>query len=149
VQAMAAQGSGGATASFKEDWVWDQAAATYALDPEMAATLRKNNPQARVQGFVRVSGRDREHSWAGEKVLIEHWSTRPAGVEQAARRSAQGGCVRQFNCIILMRDKILNADHAGIRRHVRHVASDPLELLGSLQGTLYSEHTRRRPSATC
>ena len=80
---MAAQGSGGAfeisqrmtaavgwgaTASFKEDWVWDQAAATYALDPEMAATLRKNNPQARVQGFVRVSGRDREHSWAGEEV---------------------------------------------------------------------------------
>ena len=62
-QAMAAQGSGGAyeisqrmtaavgwgaTASFKEDWVWDQAAATYALDADMAATLRKNNPQVRL-----------------------------------------------------------------------------------------------------
>ena len=62
-QAMAAQGSGGAfeisqrmtaavgwgaTAAFTDDWVWDQAAATYALDPDMAATLRKNNPQARL-----------------------------------------------------------------------------------------------------
>ena len=48
---MAAQGSGGAfeisqrmtamvgwgaTADFREDWTWDQAAETYALDPEMA-----------------------------------------------------------------------------------------------------------------
>ena len=80
---MAAQGSGGAyeisqrmtaavgwgaTASFKEDWVWDQAAATYALDPEMAATLRKNNPQARMQGFVSDSGSNREHRRARVEV---------------------------------------------------------------------------------
>lgn len=60
-QAMADQGSGGAyeisqrmtaivgwgaTANFAEDWVWDQAAETYAFDPEMAEKLRKNNPQA-------------------------------------------------------------------------------------------------------
>lgn len=60
VQAMAAQGSGGAfeisqrmtamlgwgaTTKFSEDWTWNQAAETYALDPEMAAQLRKNNPQ--------------------------------------------------------------------------------------------------------
>lgn len=60
-QAMAAQGSGGAfeisqrmtamvgwgaTADFKEDWTWDQAADTYAFDSEMADKLRKNNPQA-------------------------------------------------------------------------------------------------------
>jgi magnesium chelatase subunit H len=52
---MAAQGSGGAfeisqrmtamvgwgaTAGFQEDWAWDQAAQTYALDPDMAARLR-------------------------------------------------------------------------------------------------------------
>ena len=52
---MAAQGSGGAfeisqrmtamvgwgaTTDFREDWTWDQAAETYALDPEMAARLR-------------------------------------------------------------------------------------------------------------
>lgn len=52
---MAAQGSGGAfeisqrmtamvgwgaTTDFREDWTWDQAAATYALDPEMASKLR-------------------------------------------------------------------------------------------------------------
>ncbi|KAL6750256.1 CobN/Magnesium chelatase-domain-containing protein, partial [Haematococcus lacustris] len=60
-QAMAAQGSGGAyeisqrmtamvgwaaTAGFSEKFVWDQAAATYALDPEMADKLKSANPQA-------------------------------------------------------------------------------------------------------
>lgn len=58
---MAAQGSGGAfeisqrmtaavgwgaTAGYAEDWVWDQAAETYALDGEMAAKLKAANPQA-------------------------------------------------------------------------------------------------------
>ena len=60
VQAMADQGSGGAyeisqrmtamvgwgaTTNFQEDWTWDQAAETYALDKDMADKLRKNNPQ--------------------------------------------------------------------------------------------------------
>ncbi|KAL4859226.1 Acyl-coenzyme A oxidase [Chlorella vulgaris] len=60
-QAMAAQGSGGAfeisqrmtamvgwgaTTDFREDWTWDQAAETYVFDAEMAAKLRKSNPQA-------------------------------------------------------------------------------------------------------
>jgi cobalamin biosynthesis Mg chelatase CobN len=64
--AMAAQGSGGAyeisqrmtamvgwgaTAAFSEDWVWNQAADTYVLDDDMAATLRKNNPQV-GGGFI-------------------------------------------------------------------------------------------------
>ena len=59
-QAMADQGSGGAyeisqrmtamvgwgaTTNFQEDWTWDQAAETYALDKDMAEKLRKNNPQ--------------------------------------------------------------------------------------------------------
>ncbi|ABA21562.1 cobaltochelatase CobN subunit [Trichormus variabilis ATCC 29413] len=59
--AMANQGSGGAyeisqrmtaligwggTADFKDDWVYDQAADTYALDPEMAEKLRQANPEA-------------------------------------------------------------------------------------------------------
>ena len=35
-------------ASFRVRFRWDQAAATYALDPDMAATLRKNNPQVRL-----------------------------------------------------------------------------------------------------
>ncbi|WP_427157768.1 magnesium chelatase subunit H [Aliinostoc sp. HNIBRCY26] len=60
-EAMASQGSGGAfeisqrmtaligwggTADFKDDWVYDQAADTYALDPEMAEKLRQANPEA-------------------------------------------------------------------------------------------------------
>ncbi|AFY31344.1 magnesium chelatase subunit H [Calothrix sp. PCC 7507] len=66
--AMASQGSGGAfeisqrmtaligwggTADFKDDWVYDQAADTYALDPEMAEKLRKANPEA----FRNILGR--------------------------------------------------------------------------------------------
>ncbi|MEO1671667.1 MAG: magnesium chelatase subunit H, partial [Cyanobacteria bacterium J06631_2] len=60
-EAMADQGSGGAyeisqrmtaligwggTANFKDDWVYDQAVDTYALDAEMAAKLREANPEA-------------------------------------------------------------------------------------------------------
>ncbi|MGA7935123.1 MAG: magnesium chelatase subunit H [Kovacikia sp.] len=67
-EAMADQGSGGAyeisqrmtaligwggTVNFQESWVYDQAADTYALDPEMAAKLRKANPEA----FRNVVGR--------------------------------------------------------------------------------------------
>lgn len=59
--AMAAQGSGGAyeisqrmtaligwsgTVDFKESWVYDQAADTYALDAEMAKRLQEANPEA-------------------------------------------------------------------------------------------------------
>lgn len=65
---MASQGSGGAyeisqrmtaaigwgaTADFKEDWVWDQSAETYT-EGEMAETLRKANPQVSM-----CVGRDR------------------------------------------------------------------------------------------
>ncbi|MDZ8034893.1 magnesium chelatase subunit H [Nostoc sp. DedSLP04] len=67
-QAMVNQGSGGAfeisqrmtaligwggTADFSDDWVYDQAADTYALDAEMADKLRKANPEA----FRNILGR--------------------------------------------------------------------------------------------
>ncbi|MFZ9738529.1 MAG: magnesium chelatase subunit H [Prochlorotrichaceae cyanobacterium] len=67
-EAMVAQGSGGAyevsqrmtalmgwagTADFQENWVYDQAAATYALDPAMSDRLRKANPEA----FRNIVGR--------------------------------------------------------------------------------------------
>jgi magnesium chelatase subunit H len=67
-QAMAAMGSGGAyeisqrmtaligwggTSGFKDPWVYDQAADTYALDPAMAQHLRQANPEA----FRNVVGR--------------------------------------------------------------------------------------------
>ncbi len=60
-EAMANQGSGGAyeisqrmtaligwggTAQFTDDWVYDQAAQTYALDAQMAEKLRQANPEA-------------------------------------------------------------------------------------------------------
>jgi magnesium chelatase subunit H len=67
-EAMVNQGSGGAyeisqrmtaligwggTARFSDDWVYDQAADTYAFDAEMAAKLQKANPEA----FRNIVGR--------------------------------------------------------------------------------------------
>ncbi len=67
-EAMAAQGSGGAyeisqrltamlgwagTTHFKDQWVYEQAAETYAFDPAMAERLRKANPEA----FRNIVGR--------------------------------------------------------------------------------------------
>ncbi len=67
-EAMVSQGLGGAyeisqrmtalmgwagTADFKENWVYNQAADTYALDAEMAERLRKANPEA----FRNIVGR--------------------------------------------------------------------------------------------
>ncbi|WP_317134634.1 cobaltochelatase subunit CobN [Leptolyngbya sp. 7M] len=67
-EAMVAQGAGGAyeisqrmtamigwagTTDFKDNWVYDQAADTYALDPAMAEKLRKANPEA----FRNIVGR--------------------------------------------------------------------------------------------
>ena len=84
--AMANQGSGGAfeisqrmtaligwggTADFQDDWVYDQAAETYALDPEMAEKLRKANPEA----FRNILGRMLEASgrglWQADKDKLE------------------------------------------------------------------------------
>lgn len=74
--AMAAQGSGGAyeisqrmtaligwggTADFQENWVYDQAADTYALNAEMAEKLRKANPEA----FRNIVGRMLEANGRG------------------------------------------------------------------------------------
>ncbi len=47
-QRMTAMVGWGATTGFAEDWAWQQSADTYALDPEMAARLRKANPQVRI-----------------------------------------------------------------------------------------------------
>jgi magnesium chelatase subunit H len=73
---MAAMGSGGAyeisqrmtaligwagTSDFHDQWVYDQAAGTYALDPAMAARLRQANPEA----FRNVVGRMLEASSRG------------------------------------------------------------------------------------
>ncbi|MGB7247510.1 MAG: magnesium chelatase subunit H [Phormidesmis sp.] len=67
-EAMADQGSGGAyeisqrmtaligwggTTHFKDGWVYEQAAQTYALNPEMAQKLRQANPEA----FRNIIGR--------------------------------------------------------------------------------------------
>ncbi|TVS06214.1 MAG: DUF3479 domain-containing protein [Cyanobium sp. PLM2.Bin73] len=75
-EAMAAMGSGGAyeisqrmtallgwagTSDFHDQWVYDQAAGTYALDPAMAERLRQANPEA----FRNVVGRMLEASSRG------------------------------------------------------------------------------------
>ncbi|MEM9908495.1 MAG: cobaltochelatase subunit CobN, partial [Cyanobacteria bacterium P01_D01_bin.44] len=85
-EAMADQGSGGAyeisqrmtaligwggTTHFKDDWVYDQAAQTYALDAEMTQKLRAANPEA----FRNIVGRMIEASgrglWNADGEIIE------------------------------------------------------------------------------
>lgn len=76
VEAMVSQGSGGVyeisqrmtaligwggTASFRDNWVYQQAAETYALDEKMAERLRKANPEA----FRNIVGRMLEASARG------------------------------------------------------------------------------------
>jgi magnesium chelatase subunit H len=52
-QRMTAMIGWGATTKFKEKWVFDQSAATYALDPDMAKKLMDANPEA----FKNIVGR--------------------------------------------------------------------------------------------
>nr|WP_156185197.1 cobaltochelatase subunit CobN [Crocosphaera watsonii] len=58
-------------AGFKDNWVYDQAAETYALDPEMAEKLRKANPEA----FRNIVGRMIEANgrgfWDAEEENLE------------------------------------------------------------------------------
>jgi magnesium chelatase subunit H len=49
------------TADFQENWVYDQAASTYALDPVMSERLRKANPEA----FRNIVGRMLEANGRG------------------------------------------------------------------------------------
>ena len=85
-QAMAANGSGGAfeisqrmtamvgwgaTADFKENWAWDQAAETYALDPEMAEKLRKANPQAFANTLRRMLEAAGRGIWEADAETLE------------------------------------------------------------------------------
>ncbi len=75
-ESMSNQGSGGAyeisqrmtalmgwggTANFKDNWVYDQAAETYALDAEMAKKLQQANPEA----FRNIVGRMLEANGRG------------------------------------------------------------------------------------
>lgn len=85
-QKMAAQGSGGAfeisqrmtalvgwggTAGFSEDWVYDQAAETYAMDADMAALLRKNNPQAFQNVLKRMLEAAGRGLWNADNATLE------------------------------------------------------------------------------
>jgi magnesium chelatase subunit H len=60
------------TTDFRDGWVYDQAADTYALDPEMAERLRQANPEA----FRNLVGRMLEASARGI------WETTPEKLER-------------------------------------------------------------------
>ena len=86
VQAMADQGSGGAfeisqrmtamlgwgaTTDFREDWTWDQAAETYALDADMAAKLQRANPEVRPQSGLHSRGHGDTPEWKSSELVAE------------------------------------------------------------------------------
>ena len=85
-EAMAEQGSGGAyeisqrmtaligwggTANFKDDWVYDQAVDTYALDAEMAAKLREANPEAFRNIVARAIEANGRGLWNADKEKLD------------------------------------------------------------------------------
>lgn len=70
-QRMTAMVGWGATVDFREDWAWDQAAETYAFDPEMAATLRKSNPQAFSNVLKRMLEAAGRGMWKADASTVE------------------------------------------------------------------------------
>ena len=70
-QRMTAAVGWGATSGFSEDWVWDGAYDTYVADADMAARLRRANPQAFanvVRRMLEASGRG---MWDADAATLE------------------------------------------------------------------------------
>ncbi len=85
-EAMAAQGSGGAyeisqrmtamlgwagTTHFKDAWVYDQTAKTYAFDADMAERLRRANPEAFRNIVSRLLEANGRGIWAADEDTVE------------------------------------------------------------------------------
>ncbi|CAK9063462.1 unnamed protein product [Durusdinium trenchii] len=85
-EAMVAQGSGGAfevsqrmtallgwggTTRFAEDWVWDQSAARYVLDEDMARRLKESNPEAFRNIVGRLLEAQARNLWNAPEDLLE------------------------------------------------------------------------------
>lgn len=70
-QRMTALIGWGATTKFKENWVYDQSADTYALDPEMAQKLRDSNPEAFKNIVGRLLEASRRGMWDADKDKID------------------------------------------------------------------------------
>ena len=85
-KAMAEQGSGGAfeisqrmtamvgwssTSQFAEDWTYEQAVDTYVLDENMAATLKKNNPQAFANIVKRSLEAHGRGFWSPDDAIVD------------------------------------------------------------------------------
>ena len=70
-QRMTAMVGWGATADFKENWAWDQAAETYALDEDMANRLRKANPQAFANTLKRMLEAAGRGMWEADASTLE------------------------------------------------------------------------------
>ncbi|CAK9014636.1 Magnesium-chelatase subunit H (Mg-protoporphyrin IX chelatase subunit H), partial [Durusdinium trenchii] len=88
-EAMVAQGSGGAfevsqrmtallgwggTTRFAEDWVWDQSAARYVLDEDMARRLKESNPEAFRNIVGRLLEAQARNLWNAPEDLLERLS---------------------------------------------------------------------------
>ena len=107
--AMAASGSGGAfeisqrmtamigwgaTVDFKENWAWDQAAETYALDGAMAATLRKNNPQAFSNLLKRMLEAAGRGMWDADAATLEQLKAMYSEMDDQLEGVGMGGGAR-------------------------------------------------------
>ncbi|CAB1111031.1 unnamed protein product [Ectocarpus sp. CCAP 1310/34] len=95
-EAMSNQGSGGAyeisqrmtaligwsgTSGFTDEWVYDGAADTYALDDDMAAKLRKANPEAYQNILKRMLEAKGRGFWSPEDDVLQRIQQQYADVE--------------------------------------------------------------------
>lgn len=95
-EAMASQGSGGAyeistrmtallgwgaTTGYQDQWTWDQASETYALDPDMAAKLRAANPQAYANVLRRCLEAAGRGIWRPDEKVIQQLRQRFAEMD--------------------------------------------------------------------
>jgi len=70
-QRMTALVGWGATTKFTEDWVYEQSAETYALDPEMAKKLMDANPEAFKNIVGRLIEANNRGMWDAKEDTIE------------------------------------------------------------------------------
>lgn len=106
---MTAMVGWGATAGYSEGWVWDQAADTYALDEQMAETLRKNNPQAFTNVLKRMLEAAGRGMWDAKPEVVDQLrklysemddelegvASRNAGVAKAGEQAARAEAKKQ------------------------------------------------------
>lgn len=86
-QRMTAMLGWGATVEFSEDWTWEQAAETYVFDEDMAALLRKNNPEAFKNTVARMLEASGRGIWDAPEDLLQKLQAQYADLDEQLEKA--------------------------------------------------------------